>query len=855
MSPAAARRAPQWKRACLKASLACALLLASVAVSPRPSHGDEVSYRFSFAAGTVAPDRLERPLGLAVDRQGNVVLADGGMARIQRRTAGGELLAQWSSFTTSKGAERLIAPRGVAVDTAGNIAVTDAQRKTVRVFSPQGLLLRSFGSEGTADGDFLRPVGIAVDGQNNLYVVDEEASRVQKFRADGAFVLKLGGLGGGQGQLRLPTGIAVDGDGSLYIADTGNNLLQKFDAQGRYLRQWGGLGTEDGRFQRPVGLAIDAEGNVLVADTGNRRVQKFSPQGEFLAKWDAAAEWLAVDASGAVLTSSPQGSRVDRYSTSGDLKGSWGRAGARDGELRAPRGVALDPQGNILVADSLNHRVQVFDPQGKFLRSWGTLGTQTGQFDTPVALTVDRQGLVYVVEAGNNRVQKFDSAGKFLATWGRSGSGEGEFQSPAAIATNGAVVLVLDTGNYRVQKFDTSGKFLASWGSQGSGNGQFLSPVAVAVDAAGNAYVADYAGGDRVSNALQRFGPDGALLQRWTSGDLPNVNPTGIVVDGLGNIYLADHPRPASLFPQAGRDRVVKLDPSGRLLAQVGGPGIENGQLAGPTALAVSADADIFVADTMNQRVQKFSFLRPTTPISVGTPTPAPPPVLSPVDAPFLLSPGAGAALTSVAVSLSWKNPPSVTQYHLQVVPHTGDGPGLDLIVGDTALVQAASYTIPAPALGRGPYLLLPDMTYYWRVRTATLGSPLGAGDEGWNSWSEIRTFRTPTRSALGVIPVAPHDGQMLAGPSTTLSWRYTSGDVFYFEVQMSTDPAFETDPEKARASVAWNVVHGGETSPGNSWNTPSLEKGIDYYWRVRPRVQGDGKPVPWSPAWRFRAP
>lgn len=61
-----------------------------------------------------------------------------------------------------------------------------------------------------------------------------------------------------------------------------------------------------------------------------------------------------------------------------------------------------------------------------------------------------------------------------------------------------------------------------------------------------------------------------------------------------------------------------------------------------------------------------------------------------------------------------------------------------------------------------------------------------------------------------------------------------------------------------ATAAVYWNLVHGGVTTPQNSWRVPEaypLVGGATYYWRVRPRVQGDGLAVDWSDKWRFVTP
>ena len=86
--------------------------------------------------------------------------------------------------------------------------------------------------------------------------------------------------------------------------------------------------------------------------------------------------------------------------------------------------------------------------------------------------------------------------------------------------------------------------------------------------------------------------------------------------------------------------------------------------------------------------------------------------------------------------------------------------------------------------------------------------------------------------------------------------WDNKDKDVFYYEVQLSTDPEFKTEADKAEAAVYWNLVHGGETKPINSYQVPDnfpLAAGKTYYWRVRPRIQADGTEVAWSPNFSFR--
>jgi hypothetical protein len=122
-----------------------------------------------------------------------------------------------------------------------------------------------------------------------------------------------------------------------------------------------------------------------------------------------------------------------------------------------------------------------------------------------------------------------------------------------------------------------------------------------------------------------------------------------------------------------------------------------------------------------------------------------------------------------------------------------------------------------------------------------------------WSDWSEERAFRTPIRTGDRIAAVTPASDAVTPVTPQTLRWSNPDTDVFYYEVQVSPDPGFDTNPATATASVWTNLVHAGLSTPPNAWITPALAPGVTYHWRVRPRVQGDGVPVAWSPIFRFR--
>ncbi|MEA3344921.1 MAG: TIGR03663 family protein, partial [Chloroflexota bacterium] len=189
-----------------------------------------------------------------------------------------------------------------------------------------------------------------------------------------------------------------------------------------------------------------------------------------------------------------------------------------------------------------------------------------------------------------------------IRTWGTQGSGPGQFQDPRGIAIGPeGRVYVADGGNHRVQAFDGEGKFLREWGAQGGGPGQFQEPWGLAVAPDGEVYVAD-----TWNHRVQVFDAQGNFAREWgTFAQTAEVGgaegqfwgPRDIAIDTQGDVYVTD----------TGNKRVQKFSPEGEFLGQWGGDGIERGEMDEPVGIAISGMGYIYVADTWNQRVQKFN--------------------------------------------------------------------------------------------------------------------------------------------------------------------------------------------------------------------------------------------------------
>ncbi|MBX7253381.1 MAG: SMP-30/gluconolactonase/LRE family protein [Candidatus Promineofilum sp.] len=260
------------------------------------------------------------PNDVAVDRAGNVYVADSDNSRIQKFDGDGNYLAQWGEFGQGNG--QFDYPNGVAVDAAGNVYVTDSNNYRIQKFDGDGDYLAQWGEYGSGDGQFAYPNAIAVDTAGHVYVVDADNGRIQKFDSDGHYLAQWGEFGQGNGQFDYPNGVAVDAAGNVYVTDANLHRIQKFDGDGHYLAQWGQYGSGNGQFSSPGGLVVDAAGNVYVADSLNDRIQKFDGNGDYL--------------------------------------GQWGSEGSGAGQFAYPRGVAVNGAGNVYVVDTDNYRIQKF---------------------------------------------------------------------------------------------------------------------------------------------------------------------------------------------------------------------------------------------------------------------------------------------------------------------------------------------------------------------------------------------------------------------------------------------------------------------------------------------------------------
>ena len=242
------------------------------------------------------PDASFRHLvGIAIDGDDNLIVA--GDQRIRTVTASGMVSTLAgngeSGHVDGQGAEaRFARPFGVAIDGDGNIIVADMSSQRIRKVTASGMVstLAGSGQAGHADGQgadarFNFPCGIAIDGDGDLFVTEFNGNRIRKVTASG-MVSTLAGSGqaghadgqGADARFNFPAGIAIDGDGNLIVTEIDGHRIRKVTASGMVstLAGNGESGHVDGqgsdaRFARPFGVAIDGDGNIIVTQLHSLR--------------------------------------------------------------------------------------------------------------------------------------------------------------------------------------------------------------------------------------------------------------------------------------------------------------------------------------------------------------------------------------------------------------------------------------------------------------------------------------------------------------------------------------------------------------------------------------------------------
>lgn len=288
---------------------------------------------------------------------------------------------------------RFNAPLGIAIDKDDNIIVADFRNHRIRKIDPNGVVTSIAGSiSGFANGSastarFFGPAGVAIDKDGNIIVADYGNNRIRQISTTGVVTTVAGGgqygsqngIGSGA-RFANPSSVAVDKDGNIYVLDTGTNLVRKIDRT-HYVSTLAGSYNDfaDGQgsaaaFSFSGGApqaTFDLQGNLIIADFFNSKIRQVTPDGN-----------VTTIAGGGNLKDGP----------------------ALQSSFFFATGVARDNQGNFIIADWHNAQIRKLDMTTRTVTTIAGNGAEDhvdgpalqASFVRPGAAAVDSKGNIFV---------------------------------------------------------------------------------------------------------------------------------------------------------------------------------------------------------------------------------------------------------------------------------------------------------------------------------------------------------------------------------------------------------------------------------------------------------------------------
>jgi trimeric autotransporter adhesin len=575
--------------------------------------------------GAATSGKLYNPTGVAVDKWGNIYVADNGSGAVRRVDTNGIITKYYPNTPTAY----LGQVSGVAVDTFGNVFIADYNsHKILKVFLSGNTITYAgtggggeLGDGGPATAAELTPLALSIDKYGNLYVADHNSysCKIRKIDTSGIITTFAGSsscgfLGDGfpatTAKLNHPTGVCVDNSGNVFIADNNNNRVRKVDPSGIITTIAGngivgyagdGFPATDANFNKIFSVSVDNAGNVYISDDTNNEIRKVSTSG--------------------IVT------RVAGAFISGGFSGDGGPATIA--QLNNPVGVAFDKSGNFYIADKNNNRIRKVNTSGNistvvgcnFSAACGFYGdggpVVSALLNFPTGLAFDTSFNLYIADFQNYVVRKVSNAGIISTVAGNDSSGfsgdngpaiNAKLRSASSVATDRKGNLyICDNVNNRIRKVNSAGIITtyAGIGSSGfSGDGhpadsaKLGSPLSIATDRKGNLYIAD-----KNNARIRKVDTNGiirTIAGNGTSTYFGDGGPAtsaqfsayGLCLDINGNIFIAD----------ASNQRIRKIDTNGIITTVAGGG---TGPIGGPAVFAaigtpqavhVDKDGNIFIS-------------------------------------------------------------------------------------------------------------------------------------------------------------------------------------------------------------------------------------------------------------------
>ena len=491
---------------------------------------------FQGDAGPALKAQLDKPFGIALDEAENLYIADRNNNRVRKVSPEGIITTVAGDggffFMGDNGPAyraSVAAPTGVAVDKKGNLYIADRNNNRIRLVDKLGMIRTVAGtgqqdyngdSETARETNLYLPFGLIVDSNDNLLIIDRSHYRIRRIDPKSGEVETVAGNGlklfAGDGgpatgaTLSFPHGMFLDKDDNLIFSDKGHYRIRKITPKG-IISTIGGNGRRGN-----VGNNIPA----LEANVYNVTTIIQNPAGDaFMSSPSGFVSIIRrLDAKGIIHDYIDTASPRYREAISKSKHKGLVQTGAV-ATITQFSDIVFDPKGNLFISDRLNHQIRKIDLNGNISTIAGVGDSDyygdggpalEAAFRDPNALASDKQGNIYIAEAANNRIRKIDTKGIVTTVAGNgehADSGDGGPALQAAIRSMDDIAIspegelhILGTNTHKVRKITLDGKivtvagkgYAGFFGDDGPATKAMLkNPAAISFDSKGNLYIAD----------------------------------------------------------------------------------------------------------------------------------------------------------------------------------------------------------------------------------------------------------------------------------------------------------------------------------------------------------------------------
>ncbi len=293
-------------------------------------------------------------------------------------------------------------------------------------------------------------------------------------------------------------------------------------------------------------------------------------------------------------------------------------AGSAPNQLNFANGICVSSSGDIYIVEETNHRVSRWSSpfvSGIVVAGGNGNGSQSNQLSYPQALFVDANQNIYVADANNHRVQKWSPpyfSGITVAGGNGAGNNANQLNYPIGVYVDlSGQLYVADYYNHRVQRWAinaVTGVTVAGGNGAGANANQLNFPRGVFVDAQQHIWISDLQ-----NNRVQKWAPPYLTGTTVAGGNGVGANmnqlngPTGLYVQSNGDLFIAD------FYNHRIQRWVAPNYQIGNVVVGGNGKGANVNQLADPASVAFDTQGNLYVCDKVNNRIQKFTQLQPSS--------------------------------------------------------------------------------------------------------------------------------------------------------------------------------------------------------------------------------------------------